>query len=101
MKFSYQVSSPVLRGVEFKYQEDEILANSLTSTNFHTYYQGSEMIIAGKLASDQPYSLQGITVAHTIPVCLFFNHIYLFLFATLLTPAILWISFFIFVKNTV
>ena len=51
------MSSPVLRGVEFKYQEDEILANSLTSTNFHTYYQGSEMIIAGKLASDQPYSL--------------------------------------------
>jgi len=55
--FYKEVSSPVLRGVEFKYQEDEILANSLTSTNFHTYYQGSEMIIAGKLASDQPYSL--------------------------------------------
>ena len=51
------MSSPVLRGVEFKYQEDEILANSLTSTNFHTYYQGSEMIIPGKLASHQPYSL--------------------------------------------
>ena len=51
-----QVSSPILRGVQFKYQADEILANSLTSTNFHTYYQGSEMIVAGKLQQHQPYS---------------------------------------------
>jgi len=52
--FYKEVSSPILRGVQFNYQADEILANSLTSTNFHTYYQGSEMIVAGKLASDQP-----------------------------------------------
>ncbi len=45
----FQVSSPVLRDVHFRYQEDEILANSLTSTNFHTYYQGSELVVAGRL----------------------------------------------------
>merc|ERR1719210_1661043 len=56
--FYKEVSSPLLRNVQFKYQEDEILANSLTSTNFHTYYQGSEMIVAGKLASDQPIDNQ-------------------------------------------
>lgn len=44
------MSSPILREVQFKYQADEILADSLTSTNFHTYYQGSEMVVAGKLA---------------------------------------------------
>ncbi len=52
--FYKEVSSPILRGVQFKYQADEILAHSLTSTNFHTYYQGSEMVVAGRLASDQP-----------------------------------------------
>ena len=45
----FQVSSPLLRNVRFRYQEDEILANSLTSTNFHTYYQGSELVVAGRL----------------------------------------------------
>ena len=44
-----QVSSPILRGVSFKYQDDDILSNSLTSTNFHTFYQGSEMVVAGRL----------------------------------------------------
>ena len=33
----------------FRYQEGEILDHSLTSTNFHTYYQGSEMVVAGQL----------------------------------------------------
>lgn len=47
--FYKEVSSPILRGVNFTYQSDEILSNSLTSTNFHTYYQGSEMVVAGKL----------------------------------------------------
>ena len=44
-----QVSSPILRDVRFRYQDDEILSRSLTSTNFHTYYQGSEMVVAGRL----------------------------------------------------
>lgn len=51
MSFDLQVSSPLLRNVQFKYQDDEILANSLTSTNFHTYYQGSEMVVAGRLTT--------------------------------------------------
>ena len=35
--------------MRFRYQNDEILSRSLTSTNFHTYYQGSEMVVAGRL----------------------------------------------------
>jgi hypothetical protein len=38
-----------LRDVRFRYEDSEILDRSLTSTNFHTYYQGSEMVVAGKL----------------------------------------------------
>ena len=36
-----QVSSPILRDVEFVYPSDlrEVSTRSLTSTNFHTYYQ--------------------------------------------------------------
>eukprot|EP00095_Tigriopus_kingsejongensis_P007343 maker-scaffold589_size129586-snap-gene-0.49 protein:Tk07343 transcript:maker-scaffold589_size129586-snap-gene-0.49-mRNA-1 annotation:"inter-alpha-trypsin inhibitor heavy chain h4-like" len=58
--FYKEVSSPILRNVNFTYQTDEVLANSLTSTNFHTYYQGSEMVVAGKLESymkDHPNEL--------------------------------------------
>ena len=57
--FYQEVSSPLLRGVRFKYQDDEILSQSLTSTNFHTYYQGSEMVVAGRLAADAPKNLIG------------------------------------------
>jgi hypothetical protein len=39
--------------VRFVYQNDEILSQSLTSTNFHTYYQGSEMVVAGRLPRDE------------------------------------------------
>ena len=35
--------------MRFRYQDNEILSRSLTSTNFHTYYQGSEMVVAGRL----------------------------------------------------
>ncbi len=35
--------------MRFRYEEEEILAHSLTSTNFHTYYQGSEMVVAGRI----------------------------------------------------
>ena len=44
-----KVSSPILRDVRFSYDSDKILSRSLTSTNFHTYYEGSEMVVAGKL----------------------------------------------------
>ena len=36
---------------DFTYQNSEILSNSLTSTNFHTYYQGSEMVVAGRVVT--------------------------------------------------
>ena len=62
MSFDLQVSSPLLRNVQFKYQDDEILANSLTSTNFHTYYQGSEMVVAGRLTT---HDFQSDSPTHT------------------------------------
>lgn len=43
------MSNPILSNVTFQYPENEILEHSLTSTNFHTYYQGSEMVVAGQL----------------------------------------------------
>ena len=45
----HQVSSPILRDVKFSYPSgEEVSEASLTSTNFHTYYQGGEMVVAGK-----------------------------------------------------
>ena len=45
--------------MRFRYQDDEILSRSLTSTNFHTYYQGSEMVVAGRLPPSKSGSGSG------------------------------------------
>ena len=52
------MSNPILSDVRFKYQQNEILEHSLTSTNFHTYYQGSEMVVAGQLPNHPSKKLQ-------------------------------------------
>ena len=61
---SFQVSNPMLSNVTFKYATTDILAHSLTSTNFHTYYQGSEMVVAGQLPSDAAKSIEYEIVAN-------------------------------------
>ncbi|XP_040572273.1 inter-alpha-trypsin inhibitor heavy chain H3 [Lepeophtheirus salmonis] len=49
--FYREISSPMLRNVRFVYQNDSITQNSLTSTSFHSYYKGGEMVVAGHLMS--------------------------------------------------
>nr|CAD7572961.1 unnamed protein product [Timema californicum] len=48
-QFYKQVSSPLLSNVTFKYQENQVVSDSLTRTNFHTLFDGSELIISGRL----------------------------------------------------
>ena len=58
------MSNPILSDVQFKYQQNEILEHSLTSTNIHTYYQGSEMVVAGQLPNHPSGKLQYEIIAN-------------------------------------
>nr|CAD7599769.1 unnamed protein product [Timema genevievae] len=52
-QFYKQVSSPLLSNVTFKYQENQVVRDSLTRTNFHTLFDGSELIISGRLHANE------------------------------------------------
>ena len=58
------MSNPILSDVRFKYEQNGILEHSLTSTNFHTYYQGSEMVVAGQLPNHPSQKLQYEIIAN-------------------------------------
>lgn len=47
--FYKQVSSPLLSNVRFVYPPNQVNEKSLTKHKFHTYYRGSEVVVAGKV----------------------------------------------------
>jgi len=61
--FYREVASPLLSGVNFTYIGDMVEETSLTETTFHTFYKGSEMVVAGKLTGSEgarfEYSVEG------------------------------------------
>lgn len=48
--FYKEVSSPILNDVQFNYKESTVLG--LTQTDFHTFYQGGEMVVAGMISDE-------------------------------------------------
>jgi len=52
--FYKEISSPLLANVNFVYIDTEVDKNSLTKTNFRIFFEGTEVVIAGKLAEDLP-----------------------------------------------
>ena len=50
--FFLEVESPLLIRVRMVYSLDVVEANSVTSTDFPAYFNGSELVVAGKLRSD-------------------------------------------------
>lgn len=63
--FYSEVASPLLSGVNFTYIGDTVEETSLTETSFHTFYKGSEMVVAGKLTGSEggarfEYSVEGL-----------------------------------------
>jgi len=61
--FYKEVASPLLSGVNFTYVGDAVEETSLTETTFHTFFKGSEMVVAGKLTGSEgarfEYSVEG------------------------------------------
>ena len=46
---SSEISTPILNDVKIKYVGNTISEDSLTDDSFHNYFDGSEIIVAGKL----------------------------------------------------
>ncbi|KAJ8046232.1 Inter-alpha-trypsin inhibitor heavy chain H3 [Holothuria leucospilota] len=47
--FYDEVATPLLHHVSVQYPEDKVEVDSLTQTNFISYFEGTELVIAGKL----------------------------------------------------
>ena len=50
--FYNEVSTPLLAEVKLTYLDDTVDPDSLTTSDFASYFQGSELVVAGKLADD-------------------------------------------------
>ncbi|XP_069702837.1 inter-alpha-trypsin inhibitor heavy chain H3-like [Periplaneta americana] len=48
--FYNEIASPLLANVTFNYLDGKIDKDSLTTNQFHSYYGGSEIVVAGKLS---------------------------------------------------
>ncbi|XP_045392116.1 inter-alpha-trypsin inhibitor heavy chain H2 [Lemur catta] len=60
-KFYNQVSTPLLRNVQFNYPHTSV--TDVTQNSFHNYFGGSEIVVAGKFDPDKLEQLQGIITA--------------------------------------
>ncbi|GBP41493.1 Inter-alpha-trypsin inhibitor heavy chain H3 [Eumeta japonica] len=56
--FYRQVASPLLSNVRFTYPPEQVIENSLTTHALHSFYKGSEVVVAGRLVSGQPVEFE-------------------------------------------
>ncbi|XP_004379762.1 inter-alpha-trypsin inhibitor heavy chain H2 [Trichechus manatus latirostris] len=60
-KFYNQVSTPLLRNVQFNYPDTAV--TDVTQNNFHNYFGGSEIVVAGKADPTKLKQIQSIITA--------------------------------------
>ncbi|XP_051007350.1 inter-alpha-trypsin inhibitor heavy chain H2 [Acomys russatus] len=60
-KFYNQVSTPLLRNVQFNYPHASV--TDVTQNSFHNFFGGSEIVVAGKLDPSKLAEVQGIITA--------------------------------------
>ncbi|XP_016075216.1 PREDICTED: inter-alpha-trypsin inhibitor heavy chain H2 [Miniopterus natalensis] len=60
-KFYNQVSTPLLRNVQFNYPHTSV--TDVTQNSFHNYFGGSEIVVAGKFDPEQSEQLKSIITA--------------------------------------
>ena len=49
--FFDEVATPLLVNIEIKYEENMIVANSISQTVFPSYFEGTELVVAGQLST--------------------------------------------------
>lgn len=57
--FYNEIASPLLANVSFTYLDSKVDKISLTTNHFHSYYGGSEIIVAGKVSNSNKGQLDG------------------------------------------
>lgn len=60
-KFYNQVSTPLLRNVQFNYPQSSV--TDVTQNSFHNYFGGSEIVVAGKIDPSKLAEVQSIITA--------------------------------------
>ncbi|XP_040823949.1 inter-alpha-trypsin inhibitor heavy chain H2 [Ochotona curzoniae] len=60
-KFYNQVSTPLLRNVQFNYPDTSV--TDITQNNFPSYFEGSEIVVAGRFDPDKLKQIQSIITA--------------------------------------
>jgi len=52
--FYHELANPLLNKVKFQYVGESIKNESITNTDFQTYFKGGEYIVAGQISNDNP-----------------------------------------------
>nr|XP_004662448.2 inter-alpha-trypsin inhibitor heavy chain H2 isoform X2 [Jaculus jaculus] len=60
-KFYNQVSTPLLRNVQFNYPQASV--TDVTQNSFHNYFSGSEIVVAGKFDPSKSAEVQSVVTA--------------------------------------
>uniref|UniRef100_A0A8C4UGE6 Inter-alpha-trypsin inhibitor heavy chain 2 n=1 Tax=Falco tinnunculus TaxID=100819 RepID=A0A8C4UGE6_FALTI len=59
--FYNQVSTPLLKKIQFNYPQESV--SDVTQSSFHNYFGGSEIVVAGKVDTDNLQHLESIVTA--------------------------------------
>ncbi|GAB1605232.1 inter-alpha-trypsin inhibitor heavy chain H3-like [Argonauta hians] len=63
--FYNEISAALMMNLKFKYFDDQVANDSLTDSEFHQYFQGSESVIAGRLHDESASELRWNVVGST------------------------------------
>ncbi|XP_022111550.1 inter-alpha-trypsin inhibitor heavy chain H4-like isoform X2 [Acanthaster planci] len=65
--FFDEVATPLLVNIQIKYDENMVVTNSISETNFPAYFVGTELVVAGKLVANDslPNMLTCVVIAET------------------------------------
>uniref|UniRef100_A0A673B919 Inter-alpha-trypsin inhibitor heavy chain H3 n=1 Tax=Sphaeramia orbicularis TaxID=375764 RepID=A0A673B919_9TELE len=69
--FYEEVSRPLLLNVDLQYSDTSV--DSLTKNHFNHLFEGSEIIVAGRLSDNDVDNLQVKVIFHCISFCLYFS----------------------------
>uniref|UniRef100_A0A8C5JTJ1 Inter-alpha-trypsin inhibitor heavy chain 2 n=1 Tax=Junco hyemalis TaxID=40217 RepID=A0A8C5JTJ1_JUNHY len=62
--FYNQVSTPLLRKIQFNYPQESV--SDVTQSSFHNYFGGSEIVVAGKVDTENLQHLESIVTATAV-----------------------------------
>lgn len=62
--FYNQVSTPLLKKIQFNYPQESV--SDVTQSSFHNYFGGSEIVVAGKVDTENLQHLESVVTATAV-----------------------------------